>query len=266
MKSIAPRLALAVVLLHASPSLALRIAPPQPMPVPVTPMPSPNPVPVEVIVVPPGGDQGPMPSPQPQPVMIEPIVVQPAITQAPVRQPPIARPMEPPPCPSVGEEYIPRESAERYRERSNTLFLVGSIGYGSVSGTLPVVIPGVTLGASLRIVRSGWLVEPSFDVVFDGQRLGSSAPYLEIRPAVRGGYTGAITQHIALGIRLGYAMDLAISRFNPPGLIHQVELSPHLTIVTDRGVILEPFLAAGVQIANPITPIAVLGLRVGTML
>jgi hypothetical protein len=181
------------------------------------------------------------------------------------RAPSVERPatVAPLAIPPVGA-IAPYTTHERLR-RSTSLFGAVALGIGDSPGINPYFILGANVAATLRSLWSGLLLDAGMDLVFNGMALGggSGASFLELRPSLRIGYQGAVSPRVALGVRAGYAPSLVFARYNPPGFLHQVDADLHVSVVTTRGMLVEPYLAGGVLIANPTLPIGLLGVRLG---
>lgn len=182
---------------------------------------------------------------------------------------PRAQPMEPvrvtEPAQPSAPRALPPFDAHQYHQRSTTLFGVASLGYGMLPGINPYFNPGVNLAFTVRSLWSGFVLDAGLDFVFSGVCLGRGCPVFLLQPSLRAGYSGTVSPRVALGFRGGYAPGLIFGS-SGNGFIHQLDLDLHVTIVTQRGAIIEPFLGGGALIAQPITPVGLLGLRIGASL
>jgi hypothetical protein len=162
------------------------------------------------------------------------------------------------------EAAVAPYTAHEHVRRSTSLFGAVALGVGDSPGINPYFILGANVAATLRSLWSGLLLDAGMDVVFNAMALGGSgASFLELRPSLRIGYQGAVSPRVALGVRAGYAPSLVFARYSSPGFLHQVDADLHVSVVTTRGMLVEPYLAGGVLIANPTLPIALLGVRLG---
>lgn len=165
------------------------------------------------------------------------------------------------PAPSVAAPF----DARQYQQRSTVLFGTAGVGYGSLPGINPYFHAGATLAFTVRSVFGGFVLDAGVDVNFT-PTCGYSCSVFTIQPSIRAGYAGAVASRVALGIRGGYAPALAVGSSFGAGLLHQLDADMHVTVTTARGAIIEPYLGGGVLIAQPVLPVALLGLRIGAAL
>jgi hypothetical protein len=200
-------------------------------------------------------------------------------SEVPVAHPRPAPVLEPetPPQSSVSSSARPQATAmtaAEYQRRSTTLFATLSMGYGAQPGINPYFNPGVTLAGTVRSIWGGFLLDVGFDVAFSVLCLGSSCAFLQLQPSVRAGYSGEVSSRVALGVRGGYAPAMLIGSNSGVGSTHQLDLDVHVTVITARGALIEPFLGGGVNLTGDRfntravvpTPVALLGLRIGATL
>ncbi len=166
---------------------------------------------------------------------------------------------------SAAPATVPAFDANQYHQRSTTLFGVASLGVGSIPGINPYWNPGINLAFTVRSLWSGFVLDAGLDVLFSGACIGRSCSVLLIQPSIRAGYSGTVNARVALGFRAGYSPGLALGNA-PAGLLHQLDGDLHVTAITARGAVIEPFLGGGVLIASPLLPVAILGLRIGASL
>jgi hypothetical protein len=165
-------------------------------------------------------------------------------------------------------------TAAEYQRRSTTLFATLSMGYGAQPGINPYFNPGVTLAGTVRSIWGGFLLDVGFDFAFSVFCLGSSCAFLQLQPSVRAGYAGEVSSRAALGVRGGYAPAMLVGSNGGVGSTHQLDLDVHVTLITARGALIEPFLGGGVNLTGDRfnagavvpTPVALLGLRIGAAL
>jgi hypothetical protein len=155
--------------------------------------------------------------------------------------------------------------AQQYHQRSTTLFGTASLGYGVLPGINPYFNPGVNLSFTVRSIWGGFLLDTGLDFTFSGLCLGRSCAVFSLQPSVRAGYSGTVSSRVALGFRGGYAPGLVFGGYSN-GFIHQLDADMHVTVTTARGAIIEPFLGGGILIASPLSPVGLLGLRIGASL
>lgn len=168
------------------------------------------------------------------------------------------------PAPSV-PATVPAFDAQQYHQRSTTLFGTASLGYGVLPGINPYFNPGVNLSFTVRSIWAGFLLDAGLDFTFSGLCLGRSCAAFSLQPSLRAGYTGSVSSRVALGFRGGYAPGLVFGSYSN-GFVHQLDADLHVTVTTTRGAIIEPFLGGGILVASPLSPVGLLGLRIGASL
>jgi hypothetical protein len=175
-----------------------------------------------------------------------------------------ADPRESQPCVSPSPAMptvamVPALTAQDYVRRSNILFGTVGIGVAPPQGVVSDNVAGISTAMTLRVVYNHFLIDPSFGLSYVPS---NSVVTLQIQPALRLGYTGAVSNRMALGFRAGYGLLWQPVGSNR-GVIHALDADIHLTMVSERGLLIEPYLTLGATIANPIWPTAMLGLRMG---
>ncbi|MBL8684003.1 MAG: hypothetical protein JNK05_32825 [Myxococcales bacterium] len=194
----------------------------------------------------------------------------PAAAQSLDTEVPVARRAADPPAPRAPTAQA--FDARMYRDRTVALFASGAIGVGSTPGIDTRYTAGINLSLTLRNVWGGFLLDVGVDTLLNAQCFGAGCPAFQIQPSIRAGYTGAVSPAVALGLRAGYAPNLAVSIPGSAGFIHQVDGDLHVTVITRRGAMVEPFLAGGVLIgADRFSnvapfPVALVGIRIGAAL
>jgi hypothetical protein len=166
---------------------------------------------------------------------------------------------------SSGAATVPTFDAHQYHQRSTTLFGTASLGYGVLPGINPYFNPGVNLSFTVRSIWSGFLLDAGLDFTFSVLCLARSCAAFSLQPSVRAGYTGSVSSRVALGFRGGYAPGFVFGGYSN-GFVHQLDADLHVTVTTTRGAIIEPFLGGGILIASPLSPVGLLGLRIGATL
>lgn len=168
------------------------------------------------------------------------------------------------PCPTPAAtapaaNMIQALTPQDYIRRANVLMGVAGLGVSTPQGTSPDLVAGISAAFTFRMVFNHFLLDPSLGLSWVGT---NAAVPVQIQPGLRLGYVGQVGPQLALGFRGGYAL-LAQPFGTNSGVIHAIDADLHLTYVAPRGMLLEPYVTFGVTIANPVWPIAMLGLRMG---